>query len=144
MLDEILYLLINTVRDTVAKNIEIPIEKREHVVEVAVKTISDNFRKYLVADNLSYLKNLFLSQPDINGRLMVSNIKQSVADNLSTKVGLPSDIVNNITFSIVYTVLAAFSRKISSSNQQLHDIECIIHVFSGKNVRDTRVFDVVN
>lgn len=138
MLDEILSQLINSVRDAVDDNSELPLDKKEFAVEVSVKTIADNFKKYLVWNNLPILEKMFSKQFDLEAQKISQSIENALTINLISKTGLAFNTSMLTSKCIVDKVLLEFSDKRDTPFDPKFNIYDLIYVFSGEVSVSTR------
>lgn len=133
MMDAILMALKDSVEEAVWKSSRIPPNRKDLVAEVAVKAVSDSFRRYFASDDMPSLVCLFSGVIDLRGKLMVNNIKNLVKSDLMVKAGVVNES-DDIAKSIVDEVITSIWNRINAQDDSEFTLNNLIYIYSGRAV----------
>lgn len=124
MLDNILSIVKDIALDAVAKNTDIPKDKKELTVETTTNAISSE-----LANNVENLAGLFSGKN--NSSSIVNGIQKSVVNALMQKVGLNSSVASGLVSEILPLVINALTGKVSAEGEGGFSIESVLTALGG-------------
>ena len=133
MMDAILMALKDSVEEAVWKSSRIPPHRKDLVVEVAVKAVSDSFKRCFASDDMPSLVCLFSGVIDLKGKLMVNNIKNLVKSDLMVKAGVGNES-EDIAKYIVDEVITSVWNRINTQDDSEFTLNNLIYIYSGRAV----------
>lgn len=114
MLEKIIDLAKGYIQDSVNEKTNLPEEKKEAVSDTIVDSLKQNLQQeFNSGDDISKLTNLFNHETNSS---FYKNMESSVINSLVSKVGLNSQLANNLASSILPGLISFITKKMGGNN----------------------------
>lgn len=130
MLDSILNIVKEKAMDVISNNAGVPEEKKQDAVQTTTSALADGLKQNLNMSNLSALSGL-LGGGSSSANPIINNIKSTVVNELTSKVGLSQGIATTIATTVISAVMNVLSKKVSDPNEKGFNLESIVGAFTG-------------
>jgi hypothetical protein len=137
MLDQLMQLITQHGQESVVNNTDVPNEHNEAVMQEAGGSIFNGLQSALAGGGLSQIMNIFNNSGQHEGvsslisNPIVQNIIQQLTGNLSNKFNLSPAAAQNVSNSLVPSVLSNLARKAGDPNDSSVDVNNIFRSLTG-------------
>lgn len=135
MINNILDLVKEAIKSVVDGNINVPVEKKEEVIDIAGATLGKGLE-----DNISSLSGLLSGENSST----IDGLKNTVVDALADKVGLSKDVAGQIASSLIPAVLGVLSDAMGGRKPlSLDSLAEVVTGFSSNNNKKGSLLDTI-
>lgn len=118
--------------EIIAKNADIPQEKKEIAVETTTESINEGLKKYLNPSNIAGLAGMLSGKGDTGSSGIMDTLQKSLIGSLTNKAGLSSQASSGIASALLPMIIKSISGKMNDPANKTFDVESLINAFSGK------------
>ncbi|RFS22475.1 hypothetical protein DVR12_11770 [Chitinophaga silvatica] len=131
MLDQLMDLVREHAQTSVVNNSAIPNEHNEAVIGAAATSITTGLQQALANGQASDVLALFNGSADTTANPLVSGISNNFMSALLEKLHLDKGMAQQITASLIPTVLGALTKKTNDSSDKSFNLEGILNSLTG-------------
>ena len=137
MIDQLKKLVENYAGDAVIRNTEVPDEKNAEAIDAISSGIEEGLQNEVRQGKYEEFLSMFeKGGQSLSGNPAVSGIMNSVVGNLSSRLGLSSQVAQSIATSLIPMVMNGFVNKTNDPDDNDFDLQDMLKSFSGKEGLD--------
>src|ERR1700712_2972734 len=132
MLQELINLEKKNAGWLIKNNLLIPADKKEEAVAITGSSVIDGLKNSLMSGNIKDVLKLFSGGgAETAANPVTASVHNTLTDNLSSKLGIPSGQAGGIASSIIPMILGQLVNKTNDPNDKSFDLQSMLNQFSG-------------
>jgi hypothetical protein len=145
MLQELINLVKESAGNTIANHPAIPVDKKEEAVQITGTSVIDGLKNSLMTGNLKDVLKLFSGNgADTTTSPVTQNVNNTLTENLSHKLGIPSSQAGGIASAIIPMILGKLVNKTNDPNDSSFDLQSMLNQFSGGKTSGMDIGAIMN